>query len=69
MYKIVTTFFGFLKDKVRSQDTVFVIGAVTGSVKGRELAWQFTKDNWDTLHNRYEGGFLLSRLVKVLFKL
>ncbi|PVD38990.1 hypothetical protein C0Q70_01615 [Pomacea canaliculata] len=53
-----------MSDKVRSQDSVFVIGGVTGSVKGRELAWQFVKDNWKELHNRYEGGFLLSRLVK-----
>ncbi|CAG2189323.1 NPEPPS [Mytilus edulis] len=54
-----------MSDKVRSQDTVFVIGGVTGSVKGREMAWQFLKDNWTKLHDRYEGGFLLSRLVKV----
>lgn len=50
---------------MRSQDTVFVIGGVTGSIKGREMAWQFLKDNWTKLHDRYEGGFLLSRLVKV----
>ena len=32
---------------------------------GRELAWQFLQDNWDELHNRYAGGLLFSRLVKV----
>ncbi|XP_064598635.1 puromycin-sensitive aminopeptidase-like isoform X2 [Liolophura sinensis] len=53
-----------LSDKVRSQDTVFVIAGVTGSAQGRELAWEFVKSNWSTLHNRYKGGFLLSRLVK-----
>lgn len=31
---------------------------------GRELAWQFFKDNWSELMNRYQGGFLLARLVK-----
>ena len=35
------------------------------SVKGREMAWKFVQDNWDEFHNRYEGGFLLSRLIKV----
>lgn len=32
---------------------------------GRRLTWQFTKDNWEELHKRYQGGFLLSRLIKV----
>ena len=54
-----------LSDKVRSQDTVFVIGGVTGTVEGRELCWQFVQDQWKELHNRYQGGFLLSRLVEV----
>ncbi|KXJ16551.1 Puromycin-sensitive aminopeptidase [Exaiptasia diaphana] len=45
-------------------DTVFVIAGVTGSVTGRELAWTFVKENWSYLHDSYEGGFLLSRLVK-----
>lgn len=31
---------------------------------GRELAWQFFKDNFKTLIDRYMGGFLLTRLVK-----
>lgn len=53
-----------LSDKVRSQDSVFVIGGVTGSVAGREMAWQFVQDNWKTIINRYEGGFLLPRLIK-----
>ena len=34
-------------------------------VKGRAMAWKFVQENWDELHNRYEGGFLLSRLIKV----
>jgi len=53
-----------LSESVRSQDTVFVIGGVTGTVQGREAAWQFVKDMWETLHKRYQGGFLLARLVK-----
>nr|APA21554.1 puromycin-sensitive aminopeptidase [Haliotis discus hannai] len=54
-----------MSDKVRSQDTVFVIGGVTGTVQGRELCWQFVQDKWTELHERYKGGFLLSRLVEV----
>ena len=51
---------------MRSQDTVFVIAGTTGSAEGRELAWKFVRDNWKLLHERFSGGFLLSRLVKVL---
>ena len=58
--------FLILQDKVRSQDTVFVIGGVTGSVLGRDLGWNFVKDNWPELYKRYQGGFMLSRLTKVI---
>ncbi|KAI0228894.1 Puromycin-sensitive aminopeptidase [Lamellibrachia satsuma] len=53
-----------LSKDVRSQDTVFVIGGVTGSAEGRELAWKFVQDRWNDLHDRYKGGFLLARLIK-----
>lgn len=53
-----------MSDKVRSQDSVFVIAGVTGSVKGRNMAWKYVQENWDKLHGRYEGGFLLPRLIK-----
>ena len=35
------------------------------SVTGRQLAWQFLQEHFEELFTRYEGGFLLSRLVKV----
>ena len=35
------------------------------SVKGHEMAQKFNRENLDELHNRHEGGFLLSRLIKV----
>jgi len=54
-----------LSDKVRSQDTVMAMAGCTGSLMGRRLTWQFTKDNWEELHKRYQGGFLLSRLIKI----
>ena len=51
---------------MRPQDTVSVIGGVAeGSKQGRKAAWKFVKDNWEELHNRYQGGFLISRLIKV----
>lgn len=53
-----------MSDKVRSQDTVFVIAGTTWSVKGREMAWRFVTEKWEELHKRYEGGFLLARLCK-----
>ena len=53
------------QDKVRSQDTVFVIGSVTGSKLGRDAAWKFVTENWQNLKERYSGGFLLARLIKV----
>ena len=53
-----------LTDDVRSQDTVSVVGAVSGNPKGKALAWDFLKDNWDEFNERYgHGGFMLMRLV------
>ncbi|XP_022788315.1 puromycin-sensitive aminopeptidase-like [Stylophora pistillata] len=54
-----------MSSAVRSQDTVFVIAGVTGSLAGRKLAWQFVQDNWDELYTRYAGGLLFSRLIKM----
>ncbi|KAG8446884.1 hypothetical protein GDO86_014366 [Hymenochirus boettgeri] len=55
-----------LSEDVRSQDTVSVIGGVAGGSKlGRKCAWNFVKDNWEELYNRYQGGFLISRLIKL----
>src|SRR5690606_12382638 len=41
----------------------FVLGSVSANPKGRELAWQFVKKNWEALNAIYAGGFLLNRLV------
>ncbi|XP_034043789.1 puromycin-sensitive aminopeptidase isoform X2 [Thalassophryne amazonica] len=55
-----------ISEEVRPQDTVSVIGGVAGSSKqGRKAAWKFVRDNWEMLYNRYQGGFLISRLIKV----
>lgn len=55
---------------VRAQDTVFVIISVARTKQGRNLAWDFIKQNWATFLARYEVGrvFVLlwsSRRVKV----
>ncbi|XP_046837634.1 puromycin-sensitive aminopeptidase isoform X1 [Vespa velutina] len=55
-----------MSEKVRAQDTVFGFMSVTMTqYKGRVIAWKFFKEHWKTLLDRYEGGFLLSRLVKL----
>uniref|UniRef100_A0A1B6E9J3 Aminopeptidase n=1 Tax=Clastoptera arizonana TaxID=38151 RepID=A0A1B6E9J3_9HEMI len=53
-----------MSDKVRSQDTVFVIMSVSISKPGRDLAWEFLKTNWDTISARYKGGYLLTQTIK-----
>lgn len=55
-----------MSDEVRAQDSVFVIVAVAMNPKGRDMTWEFFKQNQKQLLDQYEGGFLLSRLVKYL---
>ena len=53
-------------EEVRIQDTVILVGAVAGNRQGRDLAWEFVKDNWDELDRRYgKGGFAVTRLVGI----
>ncbi|KAL1452107.1 hypothetical protein WDU94_006416 [Cyamophila willieti] len=52
-----------MSDLVRAQDSVFVIISAAQSKAGRELAWEFLKNNYSTFTERYKGG-LLGRLVK-----
>ena len=41
-----------------------VLGAVSNNPKGKLLAWEFLKENWDEFNERYgHGGFMLMRLV------
>jgi puromycin-sensitive aminopeptidase len=54
-----------LSPVVRSQDTIRVVAGVASNPHGRELAWEFTKANWDEFDRRYGGGgFLLMRLIE-----
>ncbi|KAJ8981072.1 hypothetical protein NQ317_007209 [Molorchus minor] len=54
-----------MSEEVRSQDTVFVIISVALTPVGRGLAWQFLKDDWSIIVDRF-SGYLLTRLVKYL---
>ena len=53
-----------LSSEVRAQDSVLVITGVAANHKGRDMAWEFIKDNWEELDRRYgRGGFMITRLV------
>ncbi len=55
-----------LTDDVRSQDTVIVVTVLSMNSHGRDLAWEFIKDNWSEFDRRYgRGGFALMRLVAI----
>ena len=55
-----------VEDYVRSQDTIRVLVSVALNRSGRDLAWEFVKDNWPELDRRYgEGGFAIMRLVGI----
>ncbi len=55
-----------LGSEVRVHDTITSVIFVAGNRQGRDLAWQFLKDNWAEFDRRYgEGGFGLMRLVSI----
>ena len=55
-----------LTDDVRSQDTITLVSAVAANIRGRDIAWEFVKDNWTEFDKRYGGGgFGLMRLVAI----
>lgn len=53
-----------LQGEVRAQDSVFVIVAVAVNPKGRDLAWQFFKDNNQKLLEQYQV-LKLKRIHKI----
>ena len=55
-----------LSPGVRSHNTVSVVMSVAGNRLGRDLAWEFVKDNWAEFDRRYgDGEFILGRLVSI----
>ncbi len=54
-----------LSSEVRLENAGFVIISVANNHRGRDLAWQFVKDNWEELHRRYEHSmFMLGRIIE-----
>ncbi|MBI2021643.1 M1 family metallopeptidase [Candidatus Daviesbacteria bacterium] len=54
-----------LSQAVRAQDAVFIIRGIWMNPKGRDLAWEFVKNNWSNIRENYGGGhFLLSTLLQ-----
>lgn len=53
-----------MSDEVRSQDLIFVVRSVALNPIGREMAWQFFKDNREKFISIYGHGALMCRLVK-----
>ena len=55
-----------LSSKVRIQDTAGLFAAVWANPLGSDIAWQFTKNNWNVLLKRYPAsGHALNRFVKM----
>jgi puromycin-sensitive aminopeptidase len=56
-----------LTPDVRAHETVTAITFAAGSsAAGRDLTWEFVKENWEELFRRYgDGGFALMRLVSI----
>jgi puromycin-sensitive aminopeptidase len=54
-----------ISDEVRSQDTVtFFLAVGMGSKEGRDLSWNFFKDQRNFFQKTYPKGSMVSRLVK-----
>ncbi|XP_078428131.1 aminopeptidase M1 [Wolffia australiana] len=50
-----------LSTEVRSQDVIFGLAGV--SSEGREIAWQWLKDNWEHISKTWGYGFLIGRFI------
>ncbi len=53
-----------LSKNVRFQDATTIMGAVWANPAGRDLAWNFLKDNWKILNERYGGTPFMPRLLE-----
>jgi len=57
--------FGF-SPEVRPQDSPFLIMSVARNPMGKNIAWQFYKDNLPEIRKRYEPGPMIPLLVKAV---
>ena len=55
--------FAFSKN-VRAQDMYKAVSFVFANPIGRDLAWEFLKNNWQMIEKRFSGGHLFQRFVK-----
>ncbi|MFA6515377.1 MAG: M1 family metallopeptidase [Candidatus Paceibacterota bacterium] len=56
-----------ISDSVRNQDAPHLLAIIWQNPSGRDLAWQFVKNNWNIFLKKYgEGGHFLSRLITPL---
>lgn len=55
-----------LSEKVRNQDSVYVLVAVAVNPVGRDLVWDYFKSNHELFMERYTSSFLKTRLAKFI---
>ncbi len=58
----------FIGGEVRSQDVYLVLRSIATNPAGRDLTWQFVKENWETFRMMYEDGKLLGRVIEAVCK-
>lgn len=51
-------------NQVRTQDCFKAIHFVWANPTGRDLAWDFVKENWTKIEEKFRGGHLFSRFIK-----
>ncbi|MBI4089758.1 MAG: M1 family metallopeptidase [Candidatus Levybacteria bacterium] len=51
-------------DKTRAQDRFKAVRFVWANPKGRDLAWNFVKANWESISRTFGGGHLYSRFIE-----
>lgn len=55
-----------LSEEVRAQDSFYAMNAVAASsAKGRDLSWDFFKDNVEKIKERFASGFIIGRIIKI----
>lgn len=56
-----------ISDQVRTHETISVVSRIASNRHGRDLSWEFIKENWQEFDRRYgEGGFGLMQLVSAV---
>eukprot|EP01121_Diplochlamys_sp_Union-15-3_P006327 TRINITY_DN1681_c0_g2_i1.p1 TRINITY_DN1681_c0_g2~~TRINITY_DN1681_c0_g2_i1.p1 ORF type:complete len:869 (-),score=193.44 TRINITY_DN1681_c0_g2_i1:446-3028(-) len=53
--------------EVRDQDIMYIFFSTTGSSKGKQLTWDFVKNNWSKVQSKFGGGlFLFGRIIELV---